>query len=133
MSFVPVASTLVSAARLGIRLVDQRAILVREILFAAVEFEFAVGAERGHLLRADRQFDHAGVEVLDENAVGLVILGLQAERVGLDAEVDVLGDEDGGVLRLAPSGWPVATARMRLSTVLPWRDRCRSPLVSAFF
>ena len=34
------------------------------------------------------------------NAVSLVILGEQAECVGLDAQVDVLADEDGGVLRL---------------------------------
>ena len=80
---------------LGIGLVHQRAIFVRKILFAAVEFEFAIGAERGHLFRADGQFDHAGVEILDEHAVVFVILRLQAKGVGFDAQVDVFGDEDG--------------------------------------
>ena len=50
-SLVPVASTLVSAALLGIRLVDERAIFVGKIFFAAVDFEFAVGAKRRELLR----------------------------------------------------------------------------------
>ena len=42
------------------------------------------------------EIEHAGVEVGQGNAVAFVILGLQADDVGLDAQVDVLGDEDGG-------------------------------------
>ena len=99
-SFVPVASTLVSAVRLGLVSSMQRAVFVREILFAAVQLQFAVGAERGHLLRGYGQLDHAGVEILDEDAVVLVILGQQAERIGLDAQVDVFADENGLAFRL---------------------------------
>ncbi len=47
-----------------------------------------------------RHLHHAGVKVGDEHPVGFVILGLQTQRVGLDAQVDVLADEDGRVFRL---------------------------------
>jgi hypothetical protein len=72
-----------------------------------VEFHAVVGAEAGHLLGAGQAFEHAGVEVLDEDMIGFVILGLQAQGIGFDAEVDVFGDEDGrlgGVLVLDVAG-----------------------------
>ena len=76
----------------GVRFVGERAEFVREICFAAVDFEFAVGAERRHFFRADGEFNHAGVKVLDVDAVVLVILGLQSERVGFDSQIDVFGN-----------------------------------------
>ena len=115
-SFVPVASTLASAVRLG---------LVSSI---SVQYSFGkycwppfsssspLGAKRGHLLGADRQLDHPGVEILDQHPVVLVILGQQAQRVGFDAQVDVFADQDGLALRAAAFWMPKASARMRLST-----------------
>ncbi len=105
-SFVPVASTFVSAAFLGFASSMSVQNFVRKIFFAAVDLQFAVGAERRQPFRADGHLDHAGVKVLDEYAVILVILGLQTECVGLDAEVDVLGDKYGRIfwLRLLDAG-----------------------------
>ena len=85
---------------LGVRLVYERAELVGKIFFAAVQFQFAVGAEGGEFFRRHRHLHHAGVEVGDEHAVGLVILRRKADGVGLDAQVDVFADEDGRVFRL---------------------------------
>ena len=45
-SFVPVSVHLGQRGALGIGFVGERAVFVREIFLAAVQFEFAVGAER---------------------------------------------------------------------------------------
>ena len=79
---------------LGIRLLGQRAVLVRKVRVFPVQLEGTDLAERRQFFRGHREFEHSRVEVLYENAIGLVILGLQPQRVGFDAEVDVLGDED---------------------------------------
>ena len=60
----------------------------------AVQGEFLLATEGRHFAHANRQLEHPGIEVLDQHPVGLVILGLQPERVSLDPEVDVLGDEN---------------------------------------
>lgn len=80
---------------LGVTAVGEEAIFVGAVT-AWGKFDFAVDAEFGELLGRDRFFEHAGVEVGDEYAIGFVILSLQTEGVGFDAEVDVFGDEDGG-------------------------------------
>src|SRR5215831_2307779 len=85
---------------LRVRLIDKRAVLVRKILLASIELEFSVRAEMGQFFHANLYFDHAGVKVLDENAVVLVILGQQPERIGLDPQIDVFADQDGLALRL---------------------------------
>src|SRR5438552_15855200 len=66
---------------------------------SAVEFKFFILSKSGHFGRADRQLEHAGVKVLDEHAVALVILGLQSGRVGFDAKIDVLGTANRPLLR----------------------------------
>jgi len=90
----------VSAAFFWIRFVGERAEFVRKIFFAAVDFEFAVGAERGHFFRADGQLNHAGVKVLNMDAVVLVILGLQTERVGFECVNNIFGTRIAGFFRL---------------------------------
>ena len=49
-----------------------------------------------------RQVDlaHAGIQLGDVDPLGVVVLRLQAERVGADAQVHVLGDEEGANPRL---------------------------------
>ena len=126
-SFVPVASTLVRAVRLGLVSSVRVQYSLGKYVPWPLQLQFALGAEARHFLGADRQLDHPGVKVLVSNTRSrLVILRLQAERVGLDAQVDVLGDEDGRAFWDRPSGRPAASATMRLSTVLlPKTDRCR--------
>src|ERR1035437_9461061 len=85
---------------LEIRFVGERAVFVREIFFAAVQHEFALRAEGRQFFRRHRQVNHPRVKVGDEHAVVLIILRHQTERVGLDAQIDVLGDQDRRVLRL---------------------------------
>ena len=85
---------------LGVGFVGEGAVFVRKISSAAIQFQFAVGAELGELFRRRAHFHHAGVEVGDEYPVGLVIFRREAEGVGLDAEVDIFADKDGGVFRL---------------------------------
>ena len=59
-----------------------------------------------HFLGRDRQLDHARVKLGQQDVVVSIILRRQAEAVGLDAQVDVFGDEDGRGFRLAPSARP---------------------------
>jgi hypothetical protein len=67
---------------------------------AVDEFHAVVGAEAGHLFGAGESFEHAGIEVFDQDMIGFVVLGLESESIGFDAEVDVFGDEDGGLVRV---------------------------------
>src|SRR5207249_6499855 len=43
----------------------------------------------------DGELDHPGIKVFDEHPVVFIVLGQQAEGVGLDAQVDVFADQDG--------------------------------------
>ena len=90
INFVPVASTLVSAVRLALVSSVSVQYSFGKILLAAVQLKFAIGAKRNHFFGADREFDHAGVKVFDQNAVVLVVFRRKPERVGLDAQIDVL-------------------------------------------
>ena len=71
-----------------------------EVLFAAIQFQFSIGAEISHFLGRDGQLDHAGVKIFDKYPVVLVILGQQSDGIGLDAQVDVFADQHGLALWL---------------------------------
>ena len=55
----------------------------------------ALGVERVDVGARDGQLGHPRVELVDVDALGLEVHRRQPQRVGADAQVDVLGDEDG--------------------------------------
>ena len=57
--------------------------------------------ERVHLGAGDLHLGHPRIELVDVDAAGLVVHGLQAQGVGAQPQVDVLGDEDGLVVGVA--------------------------------
>ena len=66
--------------------------------------------------RATTSSSRARSELVDLDPLDVVVLGVQAERVRADAQVDVLGDEDGRDASVG-SRTSSATARMRLSSI----------------
>ncbi len=73
------------------------AVLEQQVLVGLVRLldrERAVGVELVDVGGGDVDLGVAGVELLDVDALRRVLLGLEPERVGADAEVDVLRDED---------------------------------------
>jgi len=82
-NFVPVASTFVSAAFLGfVSSVSAQYSFGKYFYRCPGQIRLRIGRPR--FVRRNGHFHHARVKVRDKNAVGLVILGLQPERVGLD-------------------------------------------------
>ena len=61
----------------------------------------------------DLELAVAGVELFDAIFSAFVVLGLEAERVGADAHVDVLGDEDRRAVARSVSRTSSAMSRMR--------------------
>ena len=56
--------------------------------------------ERVHIGAADRDLRHPRVQLFHGDPLGVEVDGGQPKRIGADAQIDVLGDEDGGIHRM---------------------------------
>ena len=80
---------------------SEGAVFIREVGAAGGQFQLTRVPEGRHLGGGHGELKDARVEIGDVDPIALVVFGRKAERVGLDAEVDVLRDQNGGQLRRA--------------------------------
>ena len=79
----------------GVVAIAEQDVLVRLEAGSRASGERVLRVERVDVRARHRQLGHAGVELVDVDVLALEVHRGEPERVGADAEVDVLGDEDG--------------------------------------